>query len=291
MSNEERFQFCMMVAREIVARRRAEAPEGCDPKNTWVAVGVGVAGLATSFIASSNASDNANQIFGTKPKVAPFIPVDLSVEQGKATASNLANYPNIQALIDKMIPGFSDAESAGVANAASEIKGQIPDDVAAQVQRSAAFKELQGGFDTGGGTPNQAGLTIAPRDLGLTSLGLQQQGQNSLQLWSSIAQQLSQPYLITTQDETNIAQSNNAGQQATAQAQDNVNAAPNPAAAGLFNFQTAQNQQNQNNLLGLALLLSKNGGFSNLGGATSGANGSSVGGWNIDPNGNLIGFT
>jgi hypothetical protein len=60
----------------------------------------------------------------------------------------------------------------------------------------------------------------------------------------------------------------------------------------------AQNQQNQNNLLGLALLLSK-GGLStstnfngtsptfNLG--TGGFN--STGGWSVDSNGNLIGLT
>jgi hypothetical protein len=254
---------------------------------SWVAIGVGVASVAAGAIAKSQASDNASQIFGTKPKVAPFIPTDLSVEAGKATSANLANYPAISELLDKIVPGFSGLEAQGLSNAASELQGRIPDDVKAEIFRDTAQQAEQGGF---AGTPMKGALTA--RDLGQTSLGLQQAGQNSAQSWASIAEGLTQPYLITTGDETAVAQANAAGQQATAQAQNNIAAAPNPAAAGLFNFDTAQNQSQNNELMGLALLLSKqnttgsNSGFSNLFGSNSST--SSTGGWNIDANGNIV---
>lgn len=55
MTKEEQFQLCLEQARGIVARYRAEAPDGCDPQNTmgisaaaWVAIAVSVAGAAVS---------------------------------------------------------------------------------------------------------------------------------------------------------------------------------------------------------------------------------------------------
>ena len=41
MTNQERFELCMEQGRKIVEAHRAEAPEGCDPQNTFVASGIG----------------------------------------------------------------------------------------------------------------------------------------------------------------------------------------------------------------------------------------------------------
>src|SRR4051812_32914390 len=79
-----------------------------------------------------------DKVFGTKPDVAPYVPVDLSAETGKAVAGNLENYSSITDLLNKLIPGFSDMLSQGASNTASELRGEVPADVAAQVQRGAA---------------------------------------------------------------------------------------------------------------------------------------------------------
>lgn len=58
MNHAEKFQQCLEQARAIVARYRAEAPEGCDPQNTFVALGV------TGTIAASTAVTGAVGLAG-----------------------------------------------------------------------------------------------------------------------------------------------------------------------------------------------------------------------------------
>jgi len=48
-SKDKQWQECLDKAEKLVASYRSEAPEGFDPKMTWVAAGVGVAGLAVSI--------------------------------------------------------------------------------------------------------------------------------------------------------------------------------------------------------------------------------------------------
>jgi hypothetical protein len=43
LGDEERFKFCMEKARALVESYREDAPKGCDPQNSWVAVGVSAA--------------------------------------------------------------------------------------------------------------------------------------------------------------------------------------------------------------------------------------------------------
>jgi hypothetical protein len=57
-------------------------------------------------------------------------------------------------------------------NAAAMMSGRISADVQANLARSSAMKALQGGF----GASSEMGRGLAARDLGLTSLNLQQQG-------------------------------------------------------------------------------------------------------------------
>lgn len=70
-------------------------------------------------------------------------------------------------------------------NTQSLLNGQIPADVAAQVQNSAAYSALQGGF---GGSNMAHALTA--RDLGTTSLNLQQQGAQNLNQQTQLSQAL-----------------------------------------------------------------------------------------------------
>lgn len=179
-----------------------------------------------------------DKVFGTKPDVAPFVPVNLSDETGKAVAADLANLPDISALLDKVIPGFSDLLAQGTANTASELRGELPADVAAQVQRSSAYRALQGGY-AGTGMSH----ALAARDLGRTSLDLTQLGNNSAQLWSNLAEQAYSPFTISTGQQAGTTAANNAGTQANKQFQFNVNAAPDPGALGTFNVDAALGQQ------------------------------------------------
>lgn len=171
----------------------------------------------------------AEGIFGKKPEVAPFTPVNLSDETAKAVAGNLENYPAISELLDKIIPGFSDILSTGLENTASELRGEIPQDVREAIQRSDAFQALQGGFS---GTP--MGRALTARDLGLTSLNLTQLGANSAQLWTQIAEGAVAPFTVSTGQQAATTAANNAGIQATEQFKNNVVAAPNPADYGHF---------------------------------------------------------
>lgn len=170
-----------------------------------------------------------DKVFGTKPDVAPFVPVNLSDETRKAVEANLSNYPGISNLLDKIIPGFSDMLAQGSENTLSELRGELPQDVQDQVTRSAAFKSISGGF---GGTQMAGALTA--RDLGLTSLNLTQLGTNSAQMWSSIAEGAFGPFTVSTGQQAGTTAANNAGIQANKQFQFNVDAAPDPGAAGVF---------------------------------------------------------
>lgn len=78
-------------------------------------------------------------------------------------------------------------------NTQSLLNGQIPADVQAQIQNSTAFQALQGGY---GGSGMAHALTA--RDLGLTSLQLQQQGGQQLGQQQQLAQQLNPSNLQTS---------------------------------------------------------------------------------------------
>lgn len=286
MSMIERWKSCVEQARSIVAAQRAGAPEGCDPVASWVAVGVAVVGTAYSAYKANQtvdaAKDNAAAIFGTKPKVADFVPVDLGAEQSKALASNQGNADDIVSMLDKFVPGFSDILKQGLGTSASLMRGEIPQDVQDQVKRSDAFQSLMGGF---AGTGMSKALTA--RDFGRTSLDLQQAGANSAQLWTKLAESSYSPWMVTTAEEASQTAANNAGAQATQQYQYNVDAAADPSKLGLFNLQTAQNQQQQSQVSSIAGLLAGLGSTQLSGVGSSGAGGAAPGGNTTIYNGTL----
>ncbi len=170
-----------------------------------------------------------SQIFGSKPKVAPFTPVDLGAETAKAATANLANLPDITALLDKTIPGFSDLISTGTSNALALSRGELPQTDVNAIQRSSAFKALQGGY---GGTP--MGKALSLRDLGIGTLQGQVQGANLAQQMTQMAEGAYSPFLISTGQQAGTTAANNAGIQANKQFQFNVNAAPEPSVLGHF---------------------------------------------------------
>jgi hypothetical protein len=69
------------------------------------------------------------------------------------------------------VPGYQEAQAKRSENALALLRGELPPDVLAQVQRQAAGRSVAGGF-----AGSQAARNLTARDIGRTSLALQQAG-------------------------------------------------------------------------------------------------------------------
>ncbi len=69
------------------------------------------------------------------------------------------------------VPGYQEGQTQRTQNALALLRGELPPDVAAQVQRQSAGRALAGGY-----AGSQAARNLTARDLGRTSLALQQAG-------------------------------------------------------------------------------------------------------------------
>ena len=143
-----------------------------------------VAGLAISAAGSVGGSVLGGLIGGgDKPVIPAFTPVDPGEVQKQTTDDNLSNLAGIEKLgrevnlanvrnqkaaLDAGLPGQFDQASS---NIASLLRGEIPTDVGQQIARTSAAAGFQGGFQG-----SKLGGNLTARDLGLTSLGLQQTG-------------------------------------------------------------------------------------------------------------------
>jgi hypothetical protein len=239
--------------------------------------------------------DFLSPIFGSKPEIAQYTPVNLQADQLKALQGDIAAWPDIANLgnmfqqymlnqYETAIPGFKDILKMGGQSvedmfgqatdlygkggelfdqgqklfdtAAPFLKGEIPQDVADQVQRSSAFQNLMSG---GGGAMANANTA---RNYGLTSLGLINQGAsllgqgaglfgqgggligegagiagnagNAAQRWAALSgAQMPQGMLVTPEQQAQLDMQQNLIERNIKQQQFNVNAAPNPVAKGL----------------------------------------------------------
>ncbi|MBU6231539.1 hypothetical protein KGP36_02625 [Patescibacteria group bacterium] len=147
-----------------------------------------------------------DSLLGSKP-VVPNLPVlNLGTEQQTAIKNNQAALPaaenlvgsanqfsidQINQMLQQAIPGYSSMVQTATGNIASELKGQIPTDVAQQVQNSDAARALGGGYGGSG-----AHGDLVARDLGLTSLNLTQQGLSSFENWTRNSAALYEPSMI-----------------------------------------------------------------------------------------------
>jgi hypothetical protein len=177
-----------------------------------------------------NAAGGGASVFGTKPGVADYTPTDLGVEAKKATTENLANMPEIEALLNKILPGYTDMVKEGSKSTLSLLRGEVPQDVQDQIRRNSAFQSLSSGFGGSGMSKN-----LTARDLGLTSLDLIGKGENSAQRWAGLTEGAVSPFSVTAKEQGDQTMKNNLYKQATEQFRNNVLAAPDPASAGLFN--------------------------------------------------------
>jgi len=190
----------------------------------------------------------AEGIFGRKPQVAEYSPTDLGAEAKKAAASNISNMPEIEALLNRILPGYTSQVAQGSKNTLSLLRGEIPQDVQDRIRRNSAFQSLSSGF---GGSGMAKALTA--RDLGLTSLDLMDRGTNSAQRWAGLTEGAVSPFSVTAKEQADQTSKNNLYQQAVKQFEFNVAAAPSPAAAGLFNLDNAIGSQFMSFGLGSAM--------------------------------------
>lgn len=90
---------------------------------------------------------------------------------------NAINYAGSVKLLRKMQPSFSNIQRQLGLNALSAQRGELPDDVAAQIGQRAAERGIQGGFGFGTqGARTGALANLNLRNLGLTSLDQQRYG-------------------------------------------------------------------------------------------------------------------
>ena len=110
----------------------------------------------------------------------PGLDIGLSVEEAGQLApktrelESQRNAFNREQLLESLgiqIPGYQKGQLQRTQNAMSLLRGELPPDLASQIQRNTASKSLTGGY---AGT--QAARNLTARDLGRTSMDLQQAG-------------------------------------------------------------------------------------------------------------------
>ena len=140
-------------------------------------------------------------VFGSKPKLPVFKPLNIDEEVAKTISANQSNLAaagklsgdaaavdtdNALANLEQFAPGSQDLIKGMVGNIQSGLSGELPDDV----QRFISDKANASGFGQGFGGSG-IGRNIGLRDLGLTSLqrsdqAISQSGQ-ALQLFNNLA--------------------------------------------------------------------------------------------------------
>ena len=141
-----------------------------------------------------------------KPNVPDFNPIWAKTAQTNAINNNIEQTPKLkewaadintfnqqqmEQMLKNAIPGYEGMKSQASDVLNSWLKGEIPKDVQDQVQNSAAARALGGGYGGSGKMGN-----LLARDLGLTSLGITQQGLNSAEKWIQGIAAISNPGLF-----------------------------------------------------------------------------------------------
>jgi len=104
---------------------------------------------------------------------------------------NQGNSAAMRQLLSSGIPGYEGLQAQDLANIGSELRGELPPDVQAAIERATAAHSVAGGY---GGT--QVGRNLTARDLGRTSLDLMQRGGTDL---SRVLQTTPLPGLVGVQ--------------------------------------------------------------------------------------------
>ena len=175
-----------------------------------MAIGLGAALLGSAAI-SAGGSLLGGLFGGKKPKVPELKPINFEQEQTNAIRQNIAALEPATMLAEKTtaaeqslletqlrraIPGYDQIVQQASKNIGAALSGELSPEVSAQVQRSTAGRALAGGFGAGSGF----GRSLTARDLGLTSMQLQNQGlaqaQNFIQQQRAFG--MTQPFSVSS---------------------------------------------------------------------------------------------
>jgi len=103
---------------------------------------------------------NIGQVLGESSMNAPRAR-EMEAERNAFNRAQLLESLGIQ------VPGYQEAQAKRAENALALLRGELPPDVLAQVQRKAAGQAVQGGY-----AGSAAGRNLVARDIGRTSLDL-----------------------------------------------------------------------------------------------------------------------
>lgn len=109
-------------------------------------------------------------------------------EQSIANRTNTINFNELDDLLSKSIPGYHSLQQNQSDKLTSYLNGEIPQDVADAVQRSAAGKAIDGGFGASGMHGN-----LVARDLGRTSDDYTRYAMSAIPQWMQATKSLAVP--------------------------------------------------------------------------------------------------
>lgn len=230
MTAEQKMRLCMEKAKAIVAKYRAEAPDGFDPKCTMATIAIvgtvaTVASAGASMYASNKAGKDAKSAANTASKqfqatgrkgdslLAKYERLlsdpsrvlaltqnanNANFEGARDQSTRINNFQQgeLSRMLDRSIPGYQGLIGRALKNTRSWIRGEVPNDVASFVEDRAAERATKFGLPAGRG----GARALTARDLGKTSLDLMSQGENSLQRWISTAKNFLTPSLSSPMD-------------------------------------------------------------------------------------------
>lgn len=224
--------------------------------------------------------------FPSKPDVPATPTINAQTAQATSTAGNKQALPGLEDLASTLntynqgqrtkavnagIPGYAAITGQGSNVLQSELRGELSPDVAASVRRNANTRAFAGGYAGSG-----AGGNLTARDLGLTSLDLQQRGQALAPGWLSavnaigVAPQVNPATgFISPEQQLSVDQTNANNTFSTQWLRNQLAALPDPQMAAI-----AKDVGGITDLVAAAALAWAGGG---IGGALGGAGGAALG--------------
>lgn len=147
-----------------------------------LAAGVIGGGLAAGGIGAAVGANQASKDRAAARAAANLAPLDVAATIGEAeqlaprtreleAQRNAFARAQLLESLGIQVPGYKEAQAKRTENALALLRGELPPDVAAQVQRQSAGRALTGGY-----AGSQMARNLTARDLGRTSLALQQAG-------------------------------------------------------------------------------------------------------------------
>lgn len=148
-------------------------------------MGVAAAGVLGAGMAIGGTALQANAAGQTKRalrRIAETPGLDLDAQTAEArrlqtgtqqmeSERNRFNADELNKMLEASVPGYAGGQTQRIKQAMAFMRGEIPQDVQAQIARSGAARAAEGGYADSG-----FGRNLVARDFGLTSLGLMEKG-------------------------------------------------------------------------------------------------------------------